>query len=74
MAVFFVSMATATFYLVLDVVFEGIEERIWFRLFFVFFSTVSVHHVYLLIFFRENKIKDIKTTNDVIALLMLSNL
>ena len=34
MAVFLVAMATATLYLFLDVVFEGIEERIW----FIYFS------------------------------------
>ena len=39
MAVFPVAMATATLYLFLDVVFEGIEERIW----FIYFSGSLVH-------------------------------
>ena len=39
MAVSLVVMATATLFLFLDVVFEGIEEQIWFL---VLLSTVSV--------------------------------
>ena len=38
MAVFFVAMTTATLFLFFDVVFEGIEERIW----FIYFSGTFV--------------------------------
>ena len=46
MAISVVAMATATLTLFLDVVFELIEARILFYIFFlVLLSTVSVHYV-----------------------------
>ena len=50
MAIFFVAMATATLILFLDVVFELIEARTSFYIFF--WSTMSV--------FREIRRKDLK--------------
>ena len=46
MAISLVAMATSTLILFLDVVFEPIEARISFYIFFlVLLSTVSVHYV-----------------------------
>ena len=64
MAIFFVAMATATLILFLDVVFELIEARTSFYIFF--WSTMSV--------FREIRRKDLKWNDDVIVLMTSSNL
>ena len=54
MAVSLVAMATATLLLFLNVVFEGIEERIWFT---YFCSSLVYSFRSLCLFFREIKRK-----------------
>ena len=71
MAISLVAMATATLTLSLDVVFEFIEERIW----FLYFCGSLVDSFCLLcLFFREIKRKALLGNNDVIVLMTSSNL
>ena len=64
-------MATDTLFLFLDVVFEGIEERIWFV-----YSSGSLVDSFcsLCLFFREIKRKALMRNDDVIVLMRSSNL
>ena len=66
-----VAMATATFILFLDLVFELIEKRIW----FIYFSGSLVDSFCsLCLFFREIKRKALIGNDDVIVWMMSSNL
>ena len=71
MAISLVAMATATWILFLDVVFELIEERIW----FIYFSGSLVDSFCSLwLFFRQIKRKSLIGNDDVIVLMTSSNL
>ena len=71
MAIFLVTMATATLILFFDVVFELIEERIW----LTYFSCSLVgSFCSLCLFFREIKRKALLGNDDVMVLMTSSNL
>ena len=66
MAISFVAMATATFILFLDVVFELIEARISFYKFFWFSCR---RFLFTMSVFREIRRKDLTLNDDVIMLM-----
>ena len=71
MAVSLVAMATATLFLFFDVVFEGIEERIW----LIYFSGSLIDSFCsLCLFFREIKRKALIGNDNVIVSMTSSNL
>ena len=65
-------MATAILILLLNVVFDLIEERIW----FIYFFSGSLVNSFssLCLFFREIKRKALNADDDVIVLITSSNL
>ena len=81
MAISVVVIATATCHLFLDIVFEGIEERIWFIYIFWFSCRQFLFTMYVLgwitnsnVFFREYKREAIIRNDDVIVLMTSSHL